>query len=115
VFLSKFAREPEVSLLLFLCISLVAVAAKVSSRFAFAWFLLSGKALASLSGLKNDVLHFHPSFSLGGLSNPKEFEGWMGQMLEDWPMECLCTAHNGRIYRGANARVKIVLTKFDSM
>mmetsp|Transcript_30409 Transcript_30409/g.61903 ORF Transcript_30409/g.61903 Transcript_30409/m.61903 type:complete len:974 (+) Transcript_30409:172-3093(+) len=69
------------------------------------------QALASLSGVKNGELNFHPSFTRGALTDPKGFQSSIESILEDWPMECLCTAHNGRVYRGANTKIRQLLEK----
>mmetsp|Transcript_22175 Transcript_22175/g.45570 ORF Transcript_22175/g.45570 Transcript_22175/m.45570 type:complete len:330 (+) Transcript_22175:675-1664(+) len=77
-----------------------------------------GKLVLALN-VRHDLLAFHQSFTGVGLTDPLAFQGWLQRLVEDWPFECLCTAHNGRLFRRANARVRELLVesrdKFASM
>ncbi|CAF4414951.1 unnamed protein product, partial [Rotaria magnacalcarata] len=65
--------------------------------------------LLKLIGFKHGSMAFHPSIKGPGLYStpeaPFEFRNWMKTILNDWPFDNICCAHNGVKIGGAHDQV----------
>lgn len=72
-----------------------------------------GVVTAVVPGIRHDTLSFHASMLNVGLyptyEAPHEFIQWVEEIVEEWPFECICSAHNGVLRSSGNARLRKLL------
>lgn len=68
--------------------------------------------------LQPGTLIFHPSIFIGLYPNaeaPLQFLDWMKQILKDWELENLCTAHIGAKVGNAHMAVQELVTNSETL